>query len=182
MQRAKSAELRRQKAADEKEALLQNIETAEPLHLTPLCHPKEYLVEARSFAPDYGAGPVCAPLSFRLRQGERMALLSLIHICVRLLKKRGKLDLYPLAAGEGGERAVEHFRVRLQPVELQEQPPFLQRRKTVLQSCKSHGIIQRERKGEAGYRHRYGDRAGDRGQRLSLIHILPAEAEMCWAV
>ena len=74
MQRAKSAELRRQKAADEKEALLQNIETAEPLHLTPLCHPKEYLVEARSFAPDYGAGPVCAPLSFRLRQGERMAL------------------------------------------------------------------------------------------------------------
>ena len=74
MKRAKSAEDRRREAAEEKSALLKNVEQAPPLKLHPLSHPKQRLVEADHLAADYGQGPVCVPVSFSLTQGERLAL------------------------------------------------------------------------------------------------------------
>ena len=74
MKRSKAAEDRRQQAVEAKSALLRNVEETDVLFLRPLVHPSGRLLEVRDFAPDYGSGPVCAPVSFSLRQGERMAL------------------------------------------------------------------------------------------------------------
>ena len=74
MKRSKAAENRRREAAEEKSTLLKNIEQAPPLKLHPLSHPKQRLAEADHLAADYGQGPVCAPVSFTLTQGERLAL------------------------------------------------------------------------------------------------------------
>ncbi len=74
MKRSKAVEDRRQAAVEEKSSLLKNRETAQPLKLHPLEHPKPRLLEARDLSPDYGAGPVCAPVSFTLERGERVAL------------------------------------------------------------------------------------------------------------
>lgn len=74
MKRSKAAEDRRQQAVEARSALLRNVEETDVLFLRPLVHPSGRLLEFRDFAPDYGSGPVCAPVSFSLRQGERMAL------------------------------------------------------------------------------------------------------------
>ena len=92
MKRSKAAQARREEAVQAKSALLKNIELAEELKLHPLTHPKNRLVEARDAAPDYGNGPVCAPVSFTVERGE-VAALTGRNGC-------GKSSLLKLACGE----------------------------------------------------------------------------------
>jgi lincosamide and streptogramin A transport system ATP-binding/permease protein len=74
MKRAKSAETRKHKAAEEKANLLKNIEQAADLRLYPLVHPQRRLVEAADLTVDYGDGPICRPISFTVMQGDCVAL------------------------------------------------------------------------------------------------------------
>lgn len=74
MQRAKSIENRREKAAAEKALLLKNLETAEALKLHPLDHPADCLVRCRELAVRYDGRAIFDPVTFELRGGERIAL------------------------------------------------------------------------------------------------------------
>lgn len=74
MKRAKAIEARQQKAAEEKEGLLKNLETAEALKLSPLTHYASTLVTCTDVEIRYGDTPACGPVSLTLRQGERVAL------------------------------------------------------------------------------------------------------------
>ena len=74
MRRAKSLEDRQQRAIQEKSALLQDLERADSLKLSPAVHQSARLLEARELAPVFGGSPVCRPLSFTLEQGERVCL------------------------------------------------------------------------------------------------------------
>lgn len=89
MKRSKAVEARRAGAAEEKRDLLKNIELAEALKLHPLAHPKARLAECSGLTVDYGGGPVCAPVSFTVERGDRVALTgrngagksSLLRLC-----------------------------------------------------------------------------------------------------
>ncbi len=74
MKRAKSLEARQQDAIDEKSKLLQNIETAESLRITPLRHHAERLVELRDVSISYGEQTICTKVSFTIEQGERVCI------------------------------------------------------------------------------------------------------------
>ena len=74
MKRAKSIQARRERAAEEKAALLKNRETAEPLKLFPQRYFSPVLAEFREVCVCYGGRPVCAPVTFTLRRGDRLAL------------------------------------------------------------------------------------------------------------
>ena len=73
MQRAKSIEDRRQRALEEKEGLLKDLERAEALKLRPLAA-RGRLLDARGLSLFYGERRVCGPLDFRLGPGQRIAL------------------------------------------------------------------------------------------------------------
>jgi len=92
MSRAKSAQERMNTAASEKSKLLRNTEKCEELKLRPLTHAKARLMSVRDFAPDYGNGAVCAPLSFEIEQGRAVALCGK-NGC-------GKTSALAIAAGE----------------------------------------------------------------------------------
>ena len=74
MKRSKAIEERRNAAVEEKSSLLKNIETAEPLKLSPLRYFKKRLVECRDLCLYYGEKQVCGPLSFSIDQGERAVI------------------------------------------------------------------------------------------------------------
>nr|WP_122011692.1 ATP-binding cassette domain-containing protein [Maliibacterium massiliense] len=74
MKRAKAIEARRQQEIAQKATLLKNIEHADALAQHPLPHPKAVLVQATDLCIRYEEQPVCGPLRFTLRQGERLAL------------------------------------------------------------------------------------------------------------
>ncbi len=76
MARAKAIEKRREAAVEEKSRLLKNIETQAELKLEQLPYHSRRLLLARDLTVDYGAGPLFAPLSFQLEQGDRIALLG----------------------------------------------------------------------------------------------------------
>lgn len=92
MKRAKSTDLRRQRAVDEKAGLLKNLESAESLRLHPLHHHARRLAEGVGVAPQYGGKAVCAPVNFTVEQGERVAL--------RGKNGSGKSSILKLLAGE----------------------------------------------------------------------------------
>lgn len=74
MKRAKSIEARQQQAVEQKAGLLKNLETAEPLKLSSLPHYLDTLVSCSDVAICYDGKPICAPVSFTVQQGERLAL------------------------------------------------------------------------------------------------------------
>ena len=74
MKRAKNTQHRMEKAAQEKEGLLNNLETAEELKLFPLTYHKERLIKAEGLSLFYGEKSVCRDVSFELRNGMQLAL------------------------------------------------------------------------------------------------------------
>ena len=74
MKRAKSIEQRQKRAIEQKSALLKNTEVESPLKLMPLSYRSERLVNFSEVVPYYGERAVCAPLSFCVGRGERIAL------------------------------------------------------------------------------------------------------------
>ena len=91
MQRAKNIEDRQQRAIQEKEGLLKDIERADSLKLTPLVYHSQRLLEGRELAAAYpGAGR--RPVSFTLNQGDRL--------CLDGGNGSGKTSLLRLALGE----------------------------------------------------------------------------------
>jgi len=73
-QRAKNAEKRRDKAAEEKSKLLKNIETAESLRLNPLTYKSNRLIEISDLSIFYGQNQVCEGVSFVVENGDRIQL------------------------------------------------------------------------------------------------------------
>ena len=74
MKRAKSAEVRRQRAVSEKAGLLKNLETAEELKIIPLSYFTDTLAAFSDVAPVFDGKKICRPVSFEIRQGDRIAL------------------------------------------------------------------------------------------------------------
>ena len=103
MKRMKAVENRRQSAINEKSELLKNLETADDLKLSPLRHYSERLLELRELEIDYGAGAIAQPLSFELRQGQRIAL--------RGGNGCGKSSVLKLISGENIPHTGEIWRV-----------------------------------------------------------------------
>lgn len=74
MKRAKAVAKRQQHAIDEKKALLKNVETAESLKLFPRTYHTGLLASFTDVSVCYDTTVVCPPISFSIRQGERIAL------------------------------------------------------------------------------------------------------------
>ncbi len=74
MKRAKAIEARRERAAEQKAELLKNSEKAESLKISPLFYHADTLVSFSGAAVIYDGKEVCRPVSFTMRQGERIAL------------------------------------------------------------------------------------------------------------
>lgn len=92
MKRAKNLEVRQQRAIQEKTALLQDVERADSLKLTPLRHHSQRLLEGRNLAVLHGGRPVNRPVGFTLEQGQRL--------CLRGGNGSGKTSLLRLVLGE----------------------------------------------------------------------------------
>ncbi len=73
MKRAKSIEQRRSAAIKEKSSLLKNIERTDPLKLSPLSSPGT-LLELKNVSIFIGNNKICGPVSFALKDGERLIL------------------------------------------------------------------------------------------------------------
>lgn len=74
MQRAKNIEMRQQRAIDEKSVLLKNLENVEDLKITPLPYFKDTLVTFSDVVPIFNEKDICRPISFEIKQGERIVL------------------------------------------------------------------------------------------------------------
>lgn len=74
MKRAKAAEARQQKKIEQKSKLLQNVENESALKISPLSYRAERLVAFSAVAPNYNGREICAPVSFEINRGERIAL------------------------------------------------------------------------------------------------------------
>ena len=104
MQRAKNIAARQQQALEEKAGLLQNQENAEPLKLWPLRHYAEVLVEFAEVGVEYAGQAGCQPVSFCVRQGERIVLTG--------ANGSGKSSLLKLLVGQELPQAQIKGRVR----------------------------------------------------------------------
>ena len=74
MARAKAIEQRQTAAIEEKSKLLKNIERSDTLKIFQTPFHTKRLAELKAMAIDYGSGPVCQNISFRIEQGDRIAL------------------------------------------------------------------------------------------------------------
>lgn len=74
MKRAKSIEARQQKAIEDKSRLLKNVERNETLCLYPLEYHGNLLAELSCVTVSYDQRETFAPVSFQVRQGDRIAL------------------------------------------------------------------------------------------------------------
>lgn len=74
MKRAKAIEARQERAIEQKSLLLKNAETAVPLKLFPLEHHAELLVQFSDVSVIYNEKTVFSPVSFSVKNGERIAL------------------------------------------------------------------------------------------------------------
>lgn len=96
MKRAKSAETRRRQAIEQKAGLLKNAESAESLKLFPMTYHSETLAAFSELVIRYDGRAVCGPISFSVRQGDRIALDG--------KNGSGKSSLLKLVCG----REIEH--------------------------------------------------------------------------
>ena len=74
MSRSVQIQSRREKAVEEKEMLLRNIEEAAPLKIHPLKFHTGRLAELTDISVSYGDNRVCEGFSLRIDEGERIAL------------------------------------------------------------------------------------------------------------
>ncbi len=74
MARAKAIEARRLAAVEEKSKLLKNIERSDDLKIFQTPFHTQRLAQLRDVTIQYGVQPVCGPVSFTIRQGDRIAL------------------------------------------------------------------------------------------------------------
>ncbi len=74
MKRAKAAEARQQKEIEQKSSLLKNTEVDSSLKISPLEYRAEKLAHFSSVVPIYGDKAVCAPVTFDINCGDRIAL------------------------------------------------------------------------------------------------------------
>ena len=74
MKRSKSIEARQQQAIEQKSALLKNVETAEAIKIQPLNYHTDLLASLSNVVVCYDGISVCEPVSFEIRQGERIVL------------------------------------------------------------------------------------------------------------
>lgn len=74
MKRSKVIEARQSQAIEEKSGLLKNMETAEKLKILPLDYYADTLVSFSNVSVCYEETAVCAPVSFTVCKGERIAL------------------------------------------------------------------------------------------------------------
>ncbi|MBQ8823970.1 MAG: ABC-F type ribosomal protection protein [Ruminococcus sp.] len=74
MKRSKSIESRHNEAVEQKSSLLKNIENADDLKIFPLRHYSDVLVRFESVSPVYNGESICSPVSFEIKQGERVFL------------------------------------------------------------------------------------------------------------
>lgn len=91
MKRAKTIEARQNQAIEQKSQLLKNKETAENLKLAPLAYRADTLVSFSDVAICYDGNTVCAPVSFSVQRGDRVALCG--------KNGSGKSSLLKLLAG-----------------------------------------------------------------------------------
>lgn len=74
MKKAGNTLRRRERAVEEKQALLHNVERVGELKLNVLQHPKEVLAAVWDGAVRYGERTVCEGITLQVRRGERIAL------------------------------------------------------------------------------------------------------------
>ncbi|MDR1616512.1 MAG: ABC-F type ribosomal protection protein [Syntrophomonadaceae bacterium] len=74
MKKSKNAELRRQKAIEEKSGLLKNTENSDCLKITQLAYHTKRLVTLEDVSIFYGDKAACKNVSFTIEQGDRVAL------------------------------------------------------------------------------------------------------------
>lgn len=74
MKRSKNTMRRREKAIEEKQSLLHNVERVGELKITTLHHPKDVLISVEDAAVVYGQRTVCGGVTFQVRRGDRVAL------------------------------------------------------------------------------------------------------------
>lgn len=74
MKHAKAVETRQQKAIKQKSELLKNVEVTSNLKILPLSYRSERLAVFSAVAPKYDGKEICAPVSFEIKRGERIAL------------------------------------------------------------------------------------------------------------
>ncbi len=92
MKRSKSIEARRQRALEQKQGLLKNAESTESLKILPLIYRSDTLATLDKAAVCYGGSPVFKPVSFTIKNGDRIALCG--------KNGSGKSSLMKLLAGK----------------------------------------------------------------------------------
>ena len=74
MKRSQNTLKRRERAIEEKQSLLKNVEQVGELKLTTLKHPKQTLISVQDAQVSYDGRVVCENIRFDIRQGDRVAL------------------------------------------------------------------------------------------------------------
>ena len=102
MARSKAIEKRQTAAIEEKSKLLKNIERSDTLKIFQTPFHTSRLVELKDVSIAYGKEPVCKPVSFAIRQGDRIALQG--------ANGSGKSSILKLICGQGIPYTGEFWR------------------------------------------------------------------------
>lgn len=74
MKRAKNVQARQERAAQQREQLLHDVDASDSLCLQPLHYVKDRLITLQNVTVQYGAQPVCERVCLAIDRGERVAL------------------------------------------------------------------------------------------------------------
>lgn len=94
MARSMATRARQERAIEEKQSLLHNLEKVGDLKLTNLRHPKSVLLDVQDGRVRYGQRTVAEGITFQLRQGDRVALTG--------RNGAGKSSILKALCGQGG--------------------------------------------------------------------------------